>query len=259
MNRGNSGNGKKTGVGNHIHGEGQSDVVVALQAVAVVPEVVFRVLVAEVEFGWLTPLDDVVPQHHLIQDIGFGLVVRGQIEEELFGVPVERPAQVGIQVERYEAEVIALAASRVVGHVLHQLLGGGQLHVDQLVVLLECGGQRAHQRQSGQHRQREREDGVRPRQQCVHRDTKQALQTGFSGSRCLTRECTDVCLEILVHINYVKGNQLLLDLECILDTGLSRNFCGTNMRQSSLGSDQEPGALISEPIFRTGYLTQSGL
>ena len=189
---------QKTSVWDHIHRQRQSDVVVALKAIAVVPEVILRVLAAECQLGRLTTLDYVIPDDHLIQHIGFGLVVSGHVKEQHLGVPVERLGQVGIQVERYEAQIIALPTRRVVGHILDHLFGGGQLHVHQLIVLFECGGESAYQRQSGQHRKGEREDGVRARQQCVHRE-ELFRSVAVGVCRSLTRDCTDVCFRDCSH------------------------------------------------------------
>ena len=82
----------------------------SLEPVAVVPEVVLGVHGPVVEDGVLPALDDLVPQHHLVDRVARRRVLGAQVQEQLLDVPVEQRGQVGLQVERQETEVVLLAA-----------------------------------------------------------------------------------------------------------------------------------------------------
>ena len=90
----------------------------SLEAVAVVPEVVLGVDALDVDLGVLPAQDDLVPEHYLVQRVLGRLVLGHQVEEQLLGVPVEDRGEVGLQVERQEAQVVLLARGAVVSHVL---------------------------------------------------------------------------------------------------------------------------------------------
>ena len=76
------------------------------EAVSVVPEVVLGVHGPVVEDGILASLNDLVPEYNLVNLVRLGLVLGGQIKEELLHVPVEQRLQVYLQVERQIAEII---------------------------------------------------------------------------------------------------------------------------------------------------------
>ncbi len=145
------------------------------EAVAVVPEVVLCVQGPVVEDGVLSPLDDLIPNHDLVDGVVLGLVLRRQVEEQLFDVPVKQRRQVGLEVERQEAQVVLLSAGAVVRYMLHDGFDGFDPGVSR-VVQEECGSE-AQKRQKCQHAHRVRGQGVGPRQHRVHDEFFVSTQT----------------------------------------------------------------------------------
>ena len=130
---------KEPCIWDHIHGQGQGNVLVGLETIAVIPEVVLCVMVLEVHPGVLAPLDDVVPQDYLVNGVVLRTVMGSQVQEYLLCVPVEYSREVTLQVEGQEPEIVLLSSSRVVGYVLHHGLPSRHFNVHDLTVILECG------------------------------------------------------------------------------------------------------------------------
>lgn len=140
-------------VWNDVHGEGEGDVRIAAQAGTVIEKVVLVVLVSQFQPVVAVAQHDVVPEHNLIDGVLLGLVMSGQVEKQLLGVPVERSTKVGVQIELEEAELADLSIVAEIGHVLNVLIDRLNAHLHRLLVRLQQRGQKAadgHRRQNGQ-------------------------------------------------------------------------------------------------------------
>lgn len=157
---------QQAGIGNDVPRQGQRHVLVALQTVAIVPEVVLGVHVLKVQIGVLAPEDDLVPQDDLVQLVLLGLVLGRQVQEQLLHVPVEQTVQVGAEIEREEAEIVLLPGGAKVRNIFDQHFDGVDLGIGPVVV--EEGRCEAAERQEGQDAQRIGEDCVPPGENGVH-------------------------------------------------------------------------------------------
>ena len=88
-----------------------------LQTIAIIPEVILRVHVLEVQVGVLAPQNDLVPQHHLVEGVLLRGVLGRQVQEQLLHVPVEQRVQIGAEIERDEAEIVLLPRSAEIWHI----------------------------------------------------------------------------------------------------------------------------------------------
>ena len=57
--------------------------------------------------GVLRLRDDLIPYDHLVQHVRLGLVLGGDVHEELLHVPVEHRAQVRVNLQREDGLVVA--------------------------------------------------------------------------------------------------------------------------------------------------------
>lgn len=117
-----SGEREESSIRDHIDGECESDVVVSLESIPIIPEVVFSVVILECDNRMITTLDDMIPQDNLIHHIALSAVMGTHVEEDLFRVPVKHSGEITIQVEGKESQIIPFSTSRIVSHILHHFL-----------------------------------------------------------------------------------------------------------------------------------------
>ena len=111
--------------------------------------------------------------------IGLRLILGSHVNKELFHVPVEDGAQIGVQRKRYDRLVVPSARDLS----QHDLL---ERDVDFRVSIVPVGRAGSSKGEESEHRQRIEKDGIQPLPEGVH-------GSAFSAAKTLRSELTTPC------------------------------------------------------------------
>jgi len=153
-------------VGNDVPRERHRNVFVANESITIVPEVILCRQTFVIQDCVVSPLNDFVPEDHLIQFVIFGFVLGGQIQEELLDVPIEEMREIRLQVPAQESKIVLWSICREIWNVLNEK--SDSLNVNISLMLVESSSEETTKREAGDDAECEGEYSIRPWQEGMH-------------------------------------------------------------------------------------------